>query len=616
MFNEPVILSTTKNLWMSYTSSMLEDDKKIQHKLTWREFWVMLGPSITKHTFAYAVSIALIIVASLAQVAEPIVYGKIVDVLVGGGADLLMKILPLVGWWALAFLVSIGLSQGAQTLNWWIGNEATNDLLYRGFQKVLYWDADRFGKDSSGAIAKRLDKVWEKGFNVTGQMLSDVLPSILTFIFVFITGLFLDWRMTLAALVTIPLAIFLTFRVHIRTEDRQTKLMESWEALSASIHETLMNILPIKIFAGEDRIKKQSIEAIESVTRRQHVLHRSWAWLGIGNGVVRLMSRVIVLVVGVYFISKGSLTVGTMITFLGMLNYILAPFDYLLADVMRRIGEARAAFARLAKDWFEENTIVEVERPKRLKNVKGEVRFDGVRYRYPGKKEDAIQRLNLTISAGTSLALVGKSGSGKSTFVKFLNRFLDPGEGRVMIDGIDVKVVKIEDLRNAVGIVQQDTVLFNDTVFNNIRFAQPKASKEDVTAACKKAQAHEFIMKLPKKYDTIVGERGVKLSGGERQRISLARVFLSNPPILVLDESTSALDSETESKVQEALREVMKGRTTIVIAHRLSTVYMADSIVVLDGGKMVEQGTHEELLKKGGVYERLWKLQSGGYLPE
>lgn len=597
---------------------MSEDEEKDgkKYRLTWREFWTMLGPSMKRHLGAYVFSILSVVVASLAQVAEPIIYGKIIDVLFVGGDDLMGNILPFVGLWAGAFLVSITLSQSAQLLGWWVGNRAANDFLYRALGKVLYWDADRFGKDSSGAISKRLDRAWEKSFDVSGRMLADVLPTLVTFVFVLVSGLFLDWRMTIAALVTIPVAAFLTFVVHRKTEDRQSKLMEAWEALSMNIHEMLQNILPIKIFAGEDRIEKQQIRAVENVAHRQNVLHYFWAGLGVGNGVVRLSSRIIVLVVGVWFIADGSLTVGKMVTFLGMLNYILAPFDYLLADVMRRMGEARAAFARLAKDWFEENTIVEVARPKRLKNVKGAVIFSDVRYRYPGKKIEAIQKTNLIIPAGTSLALVGRSGSGKSTFVKFLNRFLDPASGKVTIDGVDIKSVSMEDLRRAVGIVQQDTVLFNDTILNNIRFAQPKATKEEVIVACKKAQAHDFILGLPKKYDTIVGERGVKLSGGERQRISLARVFLSNPPILVLDESTSALDSETESKVQEALREVMRGRTTIVIAHRLSTVYMADTIVVLDGGKIVEKGTHDELLRKGGMYDRLWKLQSGGYLPE
>ena len=221
----------------------------------------------------------------------------------------------------------------------------------------------------------------------------------------------------------------------------------------------------------------------------------------------------------------------------------------------------------------------------------------------------AVDGVDVKINKGDFLAITGPSGSGKSTLVKFVNRFLDPTSGSVAIDGIDLKDAKIADVRLAVGVVQQDTVLFNDTILNNIRFAQPKSKRSEIEVACRAAQAHEFIIKLPKGYDTIVGERGVRLSGGERQRLSLARVFLANPPILILDESTSALDSETEARVQEALREVVRGRTTIVIAHRLSTVYMADSIVVLDAGKIVEQGNHDELLTSGKFYKKYYEQQ-------
>ncbi|MFI3157600.1 MAG: ABC transporter ATP-binding protein, partial [Methylococcaceae bacterium] len=321
-----VILSATKNLWMSYTSVMSEDDEKIKRKLSWREFWVMLGPSMKKHTTAYVFSIFFIIVASLAQVAEPIVYGKIVDVLIGGGGDLMGRILPLIGWWAGAFLVSIGLLQTVQWIGWWIAVEVGNDFMAVALRRILFWDADRFGRDSSGAIAKRLDKAWDRSFDVSGRMLSDVGPSIATFFFVLVSGLFLDWRMTIAALVTVPFAALLTFRTDLRAQAKQGKLEEAWEGLSTNVHETLTNILPIKIFAGEERTQKQQMEVINEVGERQHKLHYLWAGLGFGTGVVRLGSRVIVLLVGAYFISEGSLTVGKMVTFLGMLNYILAPF--------------------------------------------------------------------------------------------------------------------------------------------------------------------------------------------------------------------------------------------------------------------------------------------------
>ena len=331
---------------------------------------------------------------------------------------------------------------------------------------------------------------------------------------------------------------------------------------------------------------------------------------------MRILARLILLFAGTYFITQGTLSVGTLITFIGMLSYLLAPFDYTLADIMRRASEIRTAFARLAGDWFTENRLLERPRPKKLGRVKGDIAFDGVTYRYPNKTADAIAGVSVHVPAGTSLALVGPSGGGKSTLVRFVNRFLDPTKGRVLLDGLDVRDLRIVDIRRAVGVVQQDTVLFNDTILANIRFVCPEASKTAVIAACKRAQAHEFIAELPKGYATLVGERGVKLSGGERQRLALARVFLAAPPILVLDESTSALDSETEHKLQVALREAMHGRTTIIIAHRLSTVYMADQIAVLDRGRVTELGAHEDLLKRRGMYERLWKLQSGGYLPD
>lgn len=585
-------------------------------KFTWKQFKEMVGPSFLKYGGYYGFVVCLIVISSLSQVAEPIIFGRIVDRLFVGGEDLLSQLWVLLGLWVGAFLTSILMSQLAQLLGWWVGHHVSNHFVHRSLRMVLYWDADRFGRESSGALAKRIDQAWDKTFDISGRTITDVLPILVTFVCVFAGGLFLDWRMTLAALVMVPFAAFMTLVVYRNAEKKQDKLMEAWEGLSSRIQETLNNILPIKIFAGEQRVEKQQVEAINEVTTRQITLNSLWAWLGAGNGVIRLGSRMIVLIVGVYLIADRSLTVGTLVTFLGMLNYILAPFDYVLGDILRRTGEARTAYARLAKDWFEANQITEVARPLRLKTVKGEIVYDGVRYRYPAKKEDALNDIKLTVEVGSSLAIVGRSGSGKSTFVKFLNRFLDPTEGTVRIDGVDVRGVKIEDLRKAVGIVQQDTVLFNESIYENIRFAKPGASRAQVIAACKKAQAHDFIMKLPKKYDTVVGERGVKLSGGERQRISLARVFLASPPILVLDESTSALDSETEHKLQEALKEAMRGRTTIIIAHRLSTVYMADQIVVLEQGKIVEKGSHSELLKHGGVYERLWKLQSGGYLPE
>ena len=243
----------------------------------------------------------------------------------------------------------------------------------------------------------------------------------------------------------------------------------------------------------------------------------------------------------------------------------------------------------------------------RVESGSGKAILDGVEH----KIEDGSA---IVIPAGTSCAFVGPSGAGKSTLAKLLNRTIDPKKGTILLDDVDIRTYTLQSLRKHIGVVTQDTVLFHDSIERNLRFVRPGATKKEIIAACKKAQAHDFIKKLPKGYGSIVGERGVKLSGGERQRIAIARIFLADPPILILDESTSALDSETEHKLQEVLKRVMKDRTTILIAHRLSTIFLADQIVVKENGKIIDRGDHEELVQNGGLYQRLWNLQSGGYI--
>lgn len=591
-----------------------------EKRLTWRVFRAMLGPSFRGTAGYYLLSLTLVIISALALAAEPVVYGKIVDKVIsiatGDTSHIFAVILPLVGLWAAADLAGSLSKELGQIMSAKAAYRVLVDFSKRSLENLLGWDPERFGRTSLGALTKRFDRAWDAAWTFAARTLDDVLPTGITFVIFLVVGAMIDWRMTLISLAGVPVLAFLTLVAYRFAEAKQGQLNEAWDETSKKLGENVQSIMPIKAFVGERAVLAEHERQIELVTTRQQALNWVWTALELANSVVRLGARMAVVIVGLWFIQRGTLSVGTLITFLGMVSYILAPFDFLLADIMRRASEIRATLAGIADDWFMENHIVDAPNARSLRKVTGELEFEHVSVTYHGNKQPTIKDVSIHVRAGTSLAIVGASGSGKSTFVKLINRFLDPSSGRLLLDGVDIKSLKLGDLRRNVGVVQQDTVLFNDSVANNVRFASPGASRAQIIAACKKAQAHEFISRMKNGYDTMVGERGARLSGGERQRIALARIFLANTPILILDESTSALDSETEHKLQLALQSAMEDRTTIIIAHRLSTVYMADQIAVIDQGELAELGSHTDLIREGGMYEKLWRLQSGGYLPD
>ncbi len=535
----------------------------------------------------YAGVLLLIFIAAVGQVAEPLLYGKIVDgivsaVAVNGLSSLVQDLTYFVLLWAVAAILGSAAKEFSQWLSFKAGNKVWDQFSSFALKRILDWDPERFGRVSLGALAKRLDRAGEASWEVAARTVVDVVPTIITFVVFFIVGLVLDWRMTLVSLATVPILFGLTFFAYKWADKRQEQLNEAWEEVSRKLYEIVANIIPIKAFVAERRMLREYNTLVDVGLARQTKLNTVWTTLDFLNSATRFVARFLTLGAGILFISQGTLTLGVLVAFLGMMSYILAPFDYLLANILRRSSEAKSAFSRLHDDWYAERKVAEIAKPKHLKDLKGELVFDKISYRYKGSSNDVLSNVSLHVKAGTSLAIVGPSGGGKSTLVRMINRFLDPTSGALYLDGINVKDADIDELRRSVGVVHQDTVMFNESIFENIKFAKPSATKDDVIAACKKAQAHEFITRMTNGYDTIVGERGARLSGGERQRLALARVFLADAPILILDESTSALDSETEAKLQTALTSAMKGRTTVIIAHRLSTVYMAEQIAVIE----------------------------------
>lgn len=484
------------------------------------------------------------------------------------------------------------------------------DIRIMVYSKVMSLPLGFFSEERKGDIIARMSGDVGEVENSITSSLDMLIKNPILIVMYFGTLIITSWQLTLFTLLVVPGMGWIMGKVGKKLKRQSLEAQAKWSDTMSQLEETLGGLRIIKAFIAEQKMINRFTEcsnefrdATNRVAMRQALAHPMSEFLG-------TLLIVVVLWFGGSLIlgNHSSIDAPTFIFYMVILYSVINPLKE-FSKAGYNIPKGLASMERVDKILKAENKIVEIPNPKPLNGLEEQVEFKDISFSYDGKKE-VLQHINLTVPKGKTVALVGQSGSGKSTLVDLLPRYHDVQEGTITIDGVNIKDVRISDLRSLIGNVNQEAILFNDTFFNNIAFGVENATMEQVIEAAKIANAHDFIMEKEDGYHTNIGDRGSKLSGGQRQRISIARAILKNPPILILDEATSALDTESERLVQEALERLMKTRTTIAIAHRLSTIKNADEICVLYEGEIVERGKHEELLAKNGYYKRLNDMQS------
>ena len=436
----------------------------------------------------------------------------------------------------------------------------------------------------------------------------DIIISIIKIVGAFLVLMNVNVPLALITFAFVPIMVVYALYFNRKMKRAFKVRREKIGDINSQIEDSLSGIRVVKSFANEEIEIEKFHKGNENFVEAKRISYKHMAGYHSGLGGLTTMVTVAVLVGGVSFMSVGKLNVADLITFLLYINNFTEPVKKLI-NFTEMFQNGYSGFERFMEIIDIVPDIEDAKDAVAVDGLKGDITFDNVSFYYEKNNEKVLNHIQLDVKAGEYMALVGASGVGKTTLCSLIPRFYDVTDGAIKIDGIDIRKMKLSDLRNQIGIVQQDVYLFAGTIMENIRYGNPMASDEEVIRAAKRANAHEFIMSFPEGYDTDIGQRGVKLSGGQKQRLSIARVFLKNPPILIFDEATSALDNESEQVVQRSLEELAKNRTTFVIAHRLSTIRNAQRILVLTEKGIEEEGSHEELMEKKGAYESLYKMQ-------
>ena len=590
-------------------SFLTEEEKQNKPKVSWGLTKRILG-YLKPYIFQFLLVFLALAISAVLGLMPSIVTGKIVDQIIADNRSMQKLIeLLLLAFGILAASQIISVLE--QYINSWISQMIIRDMRNQMYDHLQHMSHSFFTREKQGDIITRMNSDINGVSSVISGTLTSIVSNILTIGSSVFYLFYTDWRLALIGIAIIPILILPTRLVGKRRWKLLTESQEKNDELNQHIDETLSvsGSMLVKLFTREKKEFEKFKGINKDVTNITIKEHRTGSWFHVFMGLFMQLAPLLIYFAGGYIIMKtdSRLTVGDITVVVALVNRLNMPVRNIL-NIQVDFTRSLALFTRIFEYFDKKTEIVSPENPEEVNFENSSIEFKNVHFAYD-RGPKILKGVDFMLPGGKMYAIVGSSGAGKSTVVSLIPRLYDAVEGEVKIAGVNVKDIDLTSLRESIGMVSQDTYLFNGSIMENLLYAKDDATKEEIEAACKIANIHDFIVSLPGGYDTQVGNRGLKLSGGEKQRISIARVILKDPEILILDEATSSLDSISESLIQDALDKVMVGRTSLIIAHRLTTVLAADRIMVLNEGKIQESGTHEELMQNSGRYRELFETQ-------